>query len=88
MTDVVANALAQVTGETAERCSDETAWLEDDLGVDSFALLELVEILQERLGISVPDEVTARLRKVGELQRAVHHLVAEHDHPCTSRTIS
>ncbi|WP_327365267.1 acyl carrier protein [Streptomyces sp. NBC_01217] len=47
-----------------------------DLGVDGLALLELVETLQGRLSIIVPDEVTARIRTVADLQDAVARLMA------------
>ncbi|WP_327270933.1 hypothetical protein OG609_00715 [Streptomyces sp. NBC_01224] len=44
--------------------------------MNSLALLELVETLQGRLSIVVPDEVTARIRTVADLQDAVARLVA------------
>ncbi|MFF3128992.1 acyl carrier protein [Streptomyces sp. NPDC057908] len=49
---------------------------ERDQGMNSLALLELVETLQGRLSIVVPDEVTARIRTVADLQDAVARLVA------------
>ncbi|MFE4330721.1 MULTISPECIES: acyl carrier protein [unclassified Streptomyces] len=55
---------------------DRQAVLERDLGMDSLALPELVETLQGRLSIVVPDEITARIRTVADLQGAVAHLVA------------
>ncbi|MGS2588556.1 acyl carrier protein [Streptomyces hebeiensis] len=68
-------ALALITGRPQEACERPAAVLEHDLGVDSLALLEVVETLQERLGITVPDEVTARVRTVADLQDAVRPLV-------------
>ncbi|WP_162793768.1 acyl carrier protein [Streptomyces paludis] len=68
-------ALALVTGRPQETCERPDAVLEHELGVDSLALLEVVETLQERLGIAVPDEVTARVRTVADLQDAVRSLV-------------
>ncbi|WP_232837985.1 acyl carrier protein [Streptomyces atratus] len=47
-----------------------------DPGVDSLALLELVETLQRRLAIVVPDEVTIRIRTVADLQDVVAGMVA------------
>ncbi|MFD4861576.1 acyl carrier protein [Streptomyces atratus] len=47
-----------------------------DPGVDSLALLELVETLQRRLAIVVPDEVTIRIRTVADLQNVVARMVA------------
>ncbi|MFE5842070.1 acyl carrier protein [Streptomyces niveus] len=70
---VVARVIAKVTGRTPEECRRAGALLERDLNVDSLALLEVVETLQERLTITVPDEVTARVRTVADLQDAVGH---------------
>ncbi|MDN3059384.1 acyl carrier protein [Streptomyces sp. SRF1] len=68
-------ALAQATGQAQAAHIQPEALLED-LGVDSLTLLELVEALQVRLAIVVPDEVTARIRTVADLQDAVGQLVA------------
>ncbi|MFE4540288.1 acyl carrier protein [Streptomyces scopuliridis] len=70
----VVEALASITGRPQEACRQPDAVLEHDLGVDSLALLEVVETLQERLRITVPDEVTARVRTVADLQDAVRPL--------------
>lgn len=72
---VVEDVLARITGRPRAACERREAVLEMDLGVDSLALLEVVETLQERLGITVPDEVTARIRTVADLQEAVGLLV-------------
>ncbi|MDH2393635.1 acyl carrier protein [Streptomyces sp. HNM0663] len=69
-------ALVRVTGRPREECARREAELDRDLGVDSLSLLELVVILQTRLAISVPDEVTARIRTVADLQDAVAPPVA------------
>ncbi|GAA2344844.1 phosphopantetheine-binding protein [Streptomyces violaceusniger] len=68
-------ALVQATGQPQAAQAQPEALLED-WGVDSLALLELVEALQVRLAIVVPDEVTARIRTVADLQDAVSQLVA------------
>ncbi|MFD0020073.1 phosphopantetheine-binding protein [Streptomyces sp. NPDC058382] len=72
---VTAEALVRVTGRPREDCSRRGALLERDLGVDSLPLLELVETLQGRLVIVVPDEATARIRTVADLQDAVVQLM-------------
>ncbi|GAA0574454.1 acyl carrier protein [Streptomyces mordarskii] len=68
-------ALVQAAGQPQAAQAQPEVLLED-LGVDSLALLELVETLQSRLAIVVPDEVTARIRTVADLQDAVGQLVA------------
>lgn len=75
--ELIGGALARVTGNPQHLCADTGLLLERDLAVDSLALLEVVETLQERLAISIPDEVTARVRTVGDLQDAVARLVAD-----------
>jgi acyl carrier protein len=73
----VREILALVTDRPPHLCANRELLLERDLGVDSLALLEVVETLQERLAILIPDEVTARLRTVADLQDAVTALVAD-----------
>nr|WSZ96837.1 acyl carrier protein [Streptomyces sp. NBC_00857] len=75
-TEAVVNVLARLTGKPGEACAAPDAHLERDLGIDSLLLLELVETLQDRLGITVPDEVTARIRTVADLQAAVRSLAS------------
>lgn len=55
--------------------------LERDLGIDSLALLELVQALENRLCVPVPDEETARLRTVADLHALVERLTAGAHHP-------
>jgi acyl carrier protein len=38
----------------------------DDLGADSLAMVELVLAMEERLGISVPEEDTEQIRTVAD----------------------
>lgn len=72
---VTSEVLAHITEQPWEACVRREALL-SDLGVDSLALLEMVEILQDRLAIVVPDEVTARIQTVADLQDAVSRLTA------------
>ncbi|MFJ7947979.1 acyl carrier protein [Streptomyces sp. NPDC096354] len=71
----VAEVLAAVTGRSATRCPAADRVLEAGPGVDGLALLEVVDTLQDRVIITVPDEVTARMRTVRDLQDAVGVLV-------------
>ncbi|MFJ7496999.1 acyl carrier protein [Streptomyces sp. NPDC097727] len=65
-----------ISEPTREECTHRRAVLELDLGLDSLALLELVETLQGRLTIVVPGEVTIRIPTVADLQDAAARLVA------------
>ncbi|MFD9517872.1 acyl carrier protein [Streptomyces sp. NPDC059979] len=49
--------------------------LEQDLGVDSLALAELVTDLEGRLSIVIPDEETGRLRTIADLRVLLARLV-------------
>ena len=64
--EAVTRVLADITGLPPNDCARRTATLTHDLGVDSLALLEVVETLQAHLGIVVADEVTARIRTVAD----------------------
>lgn len=79
--DTIRETLGLVTGKPQPERLDGRALLEHDLGVDSLALLEVVETLQSRLAILIPDEVTARIRTVADLQNAVTRLVAPLSEP-------
>ncbi|MFF3669082.1 acyl carrier protein [Microtetraspora malaysiensis] len=47
-----------------------------DLGVDSLALLELVEILEKRFRVSIPDEDTGQIRTLADLTSVIHRLTS------------
>lgn len=57
-----------VSGVAAHACGDRSLRLQDDLGIDSLALAELVEVLSSRAGIVIADEETGRVLTVGDLQ--------------------
>lgn len=59
--------LAQITGRTPAFCGDPGLRLEADLGLDSLLLLELVAVLEARLGVTVPDEDTGQVQTAGDL---------------------
>lgn len=72
---VLSNVLAQATGQTPAVCGNPDLRLQDDLGLDSLALLELVESLEARLDVTVPDEDTGLVQTVGDLLGVLLHLV-------------
>jgi acyl carrier protein len=80
----VLHALTTATHAPAHTFADGRTELQA-LGVDSLALLHVVRILQDALGIVVPDEVTARVRTVADLRQAVAGPAAAPD-PTPART--
>ncbi|MER6503662.1 phosphopantetheine-binding protein [Streptomyces sp. NPDC001455] len=74
---MVTDTLALVTQKRRQTFQDASAVLFSDLEVDSLALLEIITRLQEQCHVLIPDEVTARLRTVGDLHQAVHRAVAK-----------
>jgi acyl carrier protein len=70
---VLAAALARVAGHPVSSVGQDTgaACLEDDLGIDSLGLLDLVHRLERELGIVIPDEDTGRFRTVDDVRRAL-----------------
>jgi enoyl-[acyl-carrier protein] reductase/trans-2-enoyl-CoA reductase (NAD+) len=57
-----------VSGVATHACADRALRLQDDLGIDSLALAELVEVISTAAGIVVTDEETGRVLTVGDLQ--------------------
>lgn len=79
---VVSGALVEVSGQPAHAHADPRLPL-TDLGVDSLVLLALVEKLQGRLGIVIPDEEIGRMHVLGDVLAVVDRLTA--DPPPTGR---
>jgi acyl carrier protein len=73
----LSNALAQTTGRAPAACGNPDLRLQDDLGLDSLALLELVESLEARLDVTVPDEDTGLVQTVGDLLGVLPHLIGQ-----------
>ncbi|MFG2562839.1 hypothetical protein [Streptomyces sp. NPDC048496] len=67
----VTEVLAAVTGRRVTECYESCRVPVPGPGVAGLALLEMVETLQGRLIITVPDKVTDRVRPVRDLQDAV-----------------
>lgn len=75
ISSLVLRVLAEVPDSPAGAFQNGTTVLQD-AGLDSLGLLQVVNTLQDQLGIVVPDEVTARVRTVADLQQAVADLAA------------
>jgi hypothetical protein len=65
---LLSDAVSRVSGIAAHACGDRGLRLEADLGIDSLALAELVEVISARAAIVIPDEETGRVLTVGDLQ--------------------
>jgi acyl carrier protein len=65
---LLSEAVSQVSGTPTYACANRALQLQDDLGIDSLALAELVEVISARAEIVITDEETGRARTVGELQ--------------------
>lgn len=72
--DVLRAALARVVGKGVDTIPED-GHLEQDLGIDSLALAELVTDLEQRLTVVIPDEDTGRLKTVADLRALLARLV-------------
>jgi acyl carrier protein len=50
------------------------ARIQEDLGADSLDVMEIIMSLEERFGVTIPDEVAERTSTVGELLEALADL--------------
>ncbi|MGH3697095.1 MAG: 4Fe-4S cluster-binding domain-containing protein [Pseudonocardiaceae bacterium] len=63
----LSEVLARATGRTPIFCTKPSLHLENDLGLDSLALLEVVTSLEAQLGLIVLDEDTGKVQTAGDL---------------------
>jgi acyl carrier protein len=76
--DEVLRGVKQVVGEQmgiAPHDVQETHDLFDDIGCDSLDVVEITMETEEHFGISVPDEVAGRVRKVQDIVDGVLELL-------------
>ncbi|MFD7262412.1 acyl carrier protein [Streptomyces sp. NPDC059874] len=71
---VLRTVLARVAGKGIDTIP-EGGHLEQDLGIDSLALAELVTDLERRLTVVIPDEDTGRLKTVTDVRALLARLV-------------
>ena len=88
---VLSATLAHAAGNPATACVDAGLRLDADLGLDSLALLELIETLQGRFDVTVLDEDIGQIRTVGDLRALFERLMVPQPHkpmsnPDTERT--
>ncbi|TQF04745.1 acyl carrier protein [Kitasatospora acidiphila] len=64
---IIRHALAQATLCDADTIPED-GHLEQDLGIDSLALHELVVTLEQRLAVLIPDEEVGRLNTISDVR--------------------
>ncbi len=70
----LAAAFRKVTAQPAAPLPDESARLRDDLGLDSFAALELLFELEDLLGVRIAKTAAMSFQTVGDV---VTHVMAQ-----------
>ena len=68
----VAKSFKNVLGKKATNFSLEQRLIED-LGVDSFASLELIFELEDTLGVKIPDSEVKKMITVGDVVAYIHN---------------
>ncbi|KNB50784.1 acyl carrier protein [Streptomyces caatingaensis] len=77
MSSIVEQRLVDVLVDRLGMRPDElsrTARFKEDLGLDSLDMVELVTVLEEEIGTSVPDEAAASLTSLGDVVAYVESL--------------
>lgn len=69
----VAKSLKNVLGKKATNFSLEQRLIED-LGVDSFASLELIFELEDTLSVKIPDSEVKKMITVGDVVTYIHNV--------------
>jgi len=81
MSTEVKAAVVKVINERfiRDRDIDSSFHFEEDLGMDSTDVLELVIHIEEELGIEIPDEDLVQVRTVGDMVRVVGQILHSSD---------
>jgi len=72
----VKNALVEVLGVKKEDITSEKLLI-DDLGIDSFASLELVFALEDAVAINISEEDAECFSTVGDVNNYIYNTLAE-----------
>ena len=62
----LAELISTAAGVEPQRVTDD-ARLEEDLGIDSLTLVEIVVVAEDRFGLVIPDDDWSRFQTVGDL---------------------
>lgn len=75
--DAILEKVIEVVNDTLEVSDDveltEATNLKEDLGADSFDLLELVTAMEDEFGLTMDDEAVGQLSTVGEVVDAIEN---------------
>jgi len=66
--------LAKQLGKKAEGLTDQSR-IKEDLGADSLDVVEILMTVEERYGITVPDDVVMSIKTVGDLKKMLKTLL-------------
>ena len=69
----VAKSLKNILGKKASNISMDQRLIED-LGVDSFATLELIFELEDTLSVKIPDSEVTKMITVGDVVKYIHNV--------------
>ena len=62
----LAELISTAAGVEPQRITDD-AQLDEDLGIDSLTLVEIVVAVEDRFGLVIPDDEWSRFQTVGDL---------------------
>ena len=74
--DDVKNIIIEQLHVTPEKITDTASFVED-LGADSLDIVELVMAFEEKFGIEIPDEDSAKIAKVNDAVKYIEEKVAQ-----------
>jgi acyl carrier protein len=69
--EITAELLRHRASGPASRVIKATDRIQEDLGLDSLAVMELASDVENRFGVSIPSEMYDRIQTVEDLTRAV-----------------
>ncbi|MEO0131925.1 MAG: acyl carrier protein [candidate division WOR-3 bacterium] len=76
LADDVKNIIIEQLHVPPEKVTEEASFVED-LGADSLDIVELVMAFEEKFGIQIPDEDSAKIVKVGDAIRYLEEKIAQ-----------
>ena len=75
-TEAINKVIAEELSVLPAQISSDAKFIED-LGADSLMVVELILALEDRFGVTIPDELTERCITVGELYEALSTLLPQ-----------
>jgi acyl carrier protein len=75
LTEDILASLASITKRASDTITPESSL--EDLGLDSLDTITVVFELEDKFGISIPDDEVRSIRTVGDVIEGIRRLVAE-----------